>query len=247
MGDAILRYARSGLAALKEENPDAWVRLAVMCVGPSSPALFEHCPLIDELIAETWDGSGAEFDAKWVNGLKPVPRGGQPAPIFLGQDELPLEGFAAVHPFAGTGDRDWRGKVDTEALIRELIGAGLKVVLLGGDSERTDGWGTPGTVQLRESMDLEMPGLINLVGRASVREQAYATMNAEVFVGTFSAYHSAAIAYDVPRAIITSRNYQRNIETPDPERGVVADHTHVAYFDDFDMSALLDSLLSHAV
>lgn len=244
MGDAILRYARSGLAALKAEKPDAFVRLAVMCVGPHIPTLFEHCPLIDDLVSETWDGSGRDFDGRWVDGLAEIPQKGPPTKIFVAPGEREMSGYVAVHPFAGTGDRDWRGHLDIEALVRSMVDAGLPVALLGGDSTRTDGWGKPGTVELQEASEIEMPGLLNLVGRASVREQAFLAMNASAFVGTFSAYHSAAIAGDVPKFVVTDRAYQKNIEGNDPQRGIVAENSRVTYFDEFDADRLLAEVMA---
>lgn len=243
MGDAILRYARSGLAALRVERPKAFVRLAVMCVGPHIPTLFEYCPLIDELVSQTWDGSGRDFDGRWVEGMAEVPQKGPTTQIYLAPGEQALSGYVAVHPFAGTGDRDWRGKIDIEALVRSLTTAGKQVVLLGGDSTRTDGWGKPGTVELTESSALEMPGLLNLVGRASVREQAYAAMNASAFVGTFSSFHSAAIAGDVPKFVVTDRAYQKNMEGRDPQRGIVAENSRVTYFDEFDADRFIAEVL----
>jgi hypothetical protein len=211
-----------------------------MCTAPAAAELFDYCPLFDEVVTAPWDGNGADFCGRIFRDRRPLPSSDIRPAFYLGPGEPEYRGYIAVHPFAGTANRDWRGKVEIEGALRAITAIG-PTVLLGGSSERTEGRGTVRRVRLDEMSDLEMPGLMNLVGRASVRVQAFAAANAAAFAGSFSAYHCAAFPCGVPAFLVAPRELESFFRVDHPVYGVVANRARVAYFDE-DLSCLIDSL-----
>ena len=109
--------------------------------------------------------------------------------------------FVAFHPFGGHPPRSWQGKVDIKKVIDELCNAGVRVVLLGGSSDRI----VVHKQKLIEQFDYERPGLVNLVNKHSMMLHSYVCSKAVKFVGTMSCYNCVAVAYKIPILFITQQ------------------------------------------
>jgi hypothetical protein len=248
LGDVLFRYLQpwsdSGMVpALRKTEPDAIVQLLVMSTAPAASELFSECKLFDQIIFADWDGDPAAFERRNIAGHRRVYREGfgweRPTiGLTVGErttaEAIGAQPFIAVHPFAGTPDRDWRGKVDVGAILSGLASLGLGVVVLGGSSTRTEGRrGTTRKVDLVESLDRDARGIVNLVGRSSVRLQAELACRAACFVGSFSAYHCAAMAMGVPSFVVAGRELAPFFSTTHPVYGRIDSRprSRVGYFD----------------
>jgi len=242
LGDVFVRYLMPGdcgyVADLKRREPQARVVCQLMSTNPQSAAFL--VPWVDDVVYQPWDGDYRGFLARTRAGrIDQRLYTWERPPIALTEEERRLadsvEPFVAIHPFAGTLNRDWRSRVDLVALVNALCDAGLTVVMLGGSSRRTDGEAGRTTVtQLIEQFDMDRPGLVNMVNRQSVRLQAYMATRAARFIGSFSCYHCAAFAVDVPALVLADRGFKGFFETPHPVYGTISARpsTEIHYFED---------------
>lgn len=244
LGDLLLGYLMPGsesgyLAELKAAEPSAFVRCAIMSTASNGADFFSECPWFDEIIFADWDGEWRGFRDRALTGysrIESAVRTWRQPPIFLKADETGFKApYVVLHPFAGTPNRDWRGKViDIKRLIDALCDAGLQVVLLGGNSLRRQGRQAPVSTALTEQFDYERSGLTNLINRASVRLQAYLTTRASCFIGTLSSYHCAALAVGIPAFVLTCADLAGFVSTVHPVYGRMSErpHAHFAFLQD---------------
>lgn len=237
VGDLLLAHLREGSAAgrvqaLRREHPGAFVRLAIMPTVADAVGLFAGAPEVDELVYRPWDGSGSAFEGAACAGFFRMPEGlaWERPQIPLSPDEAEQaealeagEGFVVLHPFAGTDDRDWRGKLEAAAVARAIVAAGWRVVVLGGSTIRREGRGEVREVSRPELAAFEIPGVVNLVDRASLRLQAHLATRARRFVGAFSSFHCAALACGVPAYLVAPAALRAFFEGEHPVYGRLAD------------------------
>ena len=114
--------------------------------------------------------------------------------IEVARDILSGGKFIVLHPFAGAAHRNMERSFDLIKVIDALCDAGVRVVVVGGTSNRIEGSETT----LVEELSYERDGLVNLVNKHSVRLHAYLTTRAHRFIGTMSCYSCAAIPFKVP-------------------------------------------------
>ena len=239
LGDTFLRYLLPGacgrIADLRLKEPDSSVRCALMSTTPASADFIRH--LFDAVDYEEWDGdyagfvqrtSGEQIDAgfRWERPEIPLGR-------IQREIAESLRGRAAIHPFAGTTGREWASRMDLVALVDALCDKGLQVAMLGGSSERIEGdKGAVGRRGIDERFGYERERFCNLVGRGSVSLQAHIAARAGCFIGSFSSYHCAALACDVPRMIVAPRELEPFFAMQHPVYGTLADAAEIAYFGD---------------
>lgn len=252
LGDILLKYLLPGdcgyIADLRRGEPDAKVRGHVMSTNPHS-AVFA-AGLFDEMRVETWDGDYRAFldrsggrrieqsRYRWV----------RPEIALTTQERKLADGlgsFVAVHPFAGTANRAWADRLDLERMVDVLCDAGLTVVMLGGSSVRTAGKGKVTVEHLNDVFTMERPGLVNLVNRYGVRLQAHLAARAQRFIGSFSCYHCAAFACDVPSLVLAPADFRGFFSAGHPVYGVMAarQQTRIHYFED---GGLMDRIFTFA-
>ncbi len=251
IGDALFAYLREGgeagyVAALREREPGAFVRCALMATTPDACGLFAGAAAFDELIARPWDGDGAAFATEAAAGFSPIPRAGQwRRPGFpldgverrLAGDLEAGGGFVALHAFAGTANRVLWGAVAVPEIVDAIAATGTRVVLLGGSCARREGRGAVTEHALEEACTLAGNRVLNLVGRASLRLQAHLASRARAFVGSFSAFYCAAHACGVPSFIVAPPELRPFFAAQHPTYGRIdaREGSRIAYFGDADI------------
>jgi hypothetical protein len=247
LGDTILRYLLPGdcgyVEGLRRREPRARIVCALMSTNPRAAEFVS--PLFDGVICGPWDGDERGFLARW-SAARSIDRSlgawRRPA-IVLSPEERAvadeLDGCIALHPFAGTDNRDWSRRVDLMALVDRLCAAGLRVAVLGGSSSRREGRGAVTEREIVERFDMERPGLTNLVNRASVRLQALVASRARRFVGSFSCYHCAAFAMDTPALVLAGIEFKSFFAQAHPVYGTMSERpqTQIHYFEDGDLAS----------
>lgn len=252
-GDVLLSYLilETGyIKALKEREPDCKIRVAIMSHNPVSRSIFEHHPLIDEILYEDWnENRKKEFFRQTSEGCVTIESPGlvenfglvpgsvqccastkstelhlmlkdltyeQPT-IYLIPEEQKIADdivscgkFVAFHPFGGYLPRSWQGKVDIKKVIDDLCDVGVRVILLGGSSDRI----TDHKQRLIEEFDYERPGLVNLVNKHSMMLHSYVCSKADKFIGTMSCYNCVAVAYKIPILFLTIQGDESHMCSP---------------------------------
>jgi ADP-heptose:LPS heptosyltransferase len=120
--------------------------------------------------------------------------------------------FVAFHPFAGTLDRDFRANgVEPEAAAAAMCEAGVRVVLLGGNSKRQT---HDGHEDLADAFGYAHENLVDMRDQPQVtcRLHAFLVSRARAFIGTTSAYNCAAEMYAVPTLAFTADFIRRHVE-----------------------------------
>lgn len=222
LGDVVTKYLHmyGGLwPGLKRRYPGIRIDVIGCVVNPAILELFYHHPLLETIHyipmsdhhvalsrerglsigSVPWDDVVSGFDLSWTD----------PDVYLSAEEEVQSReireagSYTCVHPFAGMEHRCWAGRIPTHDVVDWIADAGHgpnRVVLLGGSSDRND---ADRTTHLDESFVRDQPGLVNLVGRASVRLQVDLATRASAFVGTCSAYLAAACSRGVPSLCFT--------------------------------------------
>ena len=235
LGDLFERYVQSGrdagyVAGVLDRYPGA--RIDVICcqANPAVAEFFAHHPGVCEVHHHPEMKPVGGFVKRYIAdlGAKPFREAFDLAglewaspPVYLSNEEREfaeeiLAGgpFVAFHPFAGEPDREWAGKpgVDIVRAIDWICDhpRGCRCLLLGGPSTRA----VMGIRRdIREAIDYERPGLVNLVGRSSFRLQAHLARRAEKVIGSMSCYATIAQAEGIgtfvlaPTHVIRSREF----------------------------------------
>ena len=159
------------------------------------------------LIGSPGSSQCCDSSRRWVQELCPVLKdfNYEQPPLYLSPEEQRIANdiisggnFVAFHPFGGYQPRSWQGKVDIKTVIDNLCDAGIRVVLLGGSSDRIVGH----TQRLIEQFEYERPGLVNLVNRHSIMLHSYICSKADRFIGAMSCFSCVAVAHKIPSLLI---------------------------------------------
>ena len=238
IGDFIYTYFRKPswrvLNNIKQKYPDSIITAVIICHNSSANELIEFNPYIDMTINHTWRLPGDPKESLWkeiidtdkimyTEHFATQDRIAESNPkIFLSPTEeanikkIQEKPYIAIHPFAGLPHRgcmphpyDGQYKCFPDYKYVELVKELSKQyqVVIVGRSET----GNQGIRIKTEVLDISGDNIINLVDKASLRENVSICRNAIGFIGSHSSMLSAAWTNNVPSIFFYPTDADPNI------------------------------------
>jgi ADP-heptose:LPS heptosyltransferase len=223
LGDILFNYFNENydagyFADIKRHHPNLTIRVSICSVNSNSQDFFTYNPHIDQIKFAPFIGDHVATERILNNDASHIHALGlsnfiyQKPLIYLDDEEQKVatemvkEPFVCIHPFAGTPERAWTGKIDLKLVVDMVCDQGMRVVVVGGNHKRTDPTQWKDVV---ESFNYTKSNLYNLVNQHSVRLHAYLVSKSAKFIGTQSAYCVVAHFHDVPSLIFTDYQYKK--------------------------------------
>jgi len=212
LGDHIDSYYTSrtwrALESIKHDHPEICIKAILYSANSATFDFYKYHPYIDEVVTfNIHNGNDGQYRLKeFINGYEPLAnsplvkkykRDSIEFPkIYLSEEEKELvdkitsKKFICINPFAGAKERLTLDKEHFKKIIDSIIKeTGTTVVLLGGSWRITSVHSTfTNKIEedIEESFDYEREGLINLVGKASIRTAIYLSTKCNAFIGNYT-------------------------------------------------------------